>query len=362
MKKTLIIAGMATLTLFACKKDDSTETINEDLKTTEQRALNDFVDIVAVPQYNDLALKADALNSAVVALNASPTEANLSTAKKAWIDMRAIWEQCEGFLFGPVDEDEYDPSMDTWPTDYVAMDSLLASSFAFNQTNIQNVTLSLRGFHPVEYILFGDEDAPRAASSLTARQKEYMVSLSADLQANCHALSNSWAVTGGNYAGLVKTAGYGSAKYASRREVFTTIADGLVAICEEVGTGKMQDPLGVTVAEADPKLVESPYSGNSVKDFKNNIIGLENVYLSRYNIKTGRSLSDVVKANNQALDNKIRSQITTAINSFDNITMSFGKAIVGQRQQIQQTQAALATLSATLDGELRAYILQYVKD
>ncbi len=361
MKKTLIFACLAALTLNACKKNDSTNTA-EDFNATEQKALNDFVDVVAIPQYTELALKADALNAAVIALNAHATEANLTAAKNSWIDMRAVWEQCEGFLFGPVEDDYYDPGMDTWPTDYVQMDSLLASSFIFNQTNVENVTLSLRGFHPVEYVLFGDESNARTATALTARQKQYMVSLAADLQANCHALNNSWALTGSNYGSLVKAAGYGSTKYKTRRELFLAMADGLVTICEEVGTGKMQDPLGVNVADANAQLVESPYSGNSVADFKNNIIGLENVYLTHYGANTGRSLSDVVKANNQSLDNKIRTQIKAAISSFDKITVTYGKAIIQQRPQIQQTQAALATLQATLEGGLRDYINQFIKD
>ncbi len=365
MKKTLLIAGLATVTLFACKKnDDNNGTTNttEDFKTTEQKSLNDFVDVVALPQYTDLALKADALNSAVVALNANATENNLTTAKNAWKDMRGVWEQCEGFLFGPVEDKEYDPNMDTWPTDYVQMDSLLNSNVALSQGTLQNITLSLRGFHPLEYILFGEPASPRTATGITARQKEYMVSLAFDLQTNCHALATNWAPSSDNYAGLVKTAGYGSSKYTSRREVFLAIADGLVGICGEVGTGKMQDPLGATAADANAQLVESPYSGNSVADFKNNIIGLENVYITRYGGKNGRSVSDVVKANNQALDNKIRTQISTAISSFDNITLTYGVAITQQRTQIQATQSALATLEATLDVDLRSYINQYVKD
>ena len=59
-----------------------------------------------------------------------------------------IWEQCEGFLFGPVEDNDYDPNMDSWPTDYVQMDSLLASNSNLSVANIQNLTLSLRDTIP----------------------------------------------------------------------------------------------------------------------------------------------------------------------------------------------------------------------
>lgn len=356
MKKIILAAGLLSLTLYACKRSDNA-TPNGDFATTKQQALTDFVDVVAIPQYADLAQKAVALHSRIIALNTNSNQSSLDAAKSAWLDMRKVWEQCEGFIFGPVDEDNYDPNMDTWPTDFVEMDSLMNTTYPLTTANLENIALSLRGFHPIEYILFGDH-GNRTPANLTTRQKEYMVSLAADLEANCKALSDSWATTGGKYGDLVKTAGNGSSKYASRREMFLTLADGLITICEEVGKGKMEDPF----ISQDPKTVESPYSGNSVADFRDNIVGLENVYLCRYNSKTGKSLSNVVAANNQALDNKIRGQITAAIHSFDNITKPYEEAIFLQGNQIRQTQAALAALEKSLNEDLKSYIQQYIKD
>ena len=95
--------------------------------------------------------------------------------------MRETWEQCEGFLFGPVEDNDYDPNMDTWPTDYTQMDSLLASTNPLEVSDIQNLTLSLRGYHPIEYIIFGDHGS-RKAADITARQKKYMISFANKLK------------------------------------------------------------------------------------------------------------------------------------------------------------------------------------
>ena len=98
-----------------------------------------------------------ALDASINTLSASPTDASLTNARTAWKTIRTTWEQCEGFLFGPVEDNEYDPRMDTWPTDYVEMDSLLAHSTSIHETDIENNTtvLSLRGMHPIEYHSFG---------------------------------------------------------------------------------------------------------------------------------------------------------------------------------------------------------------
>jgi hypothetical protein len=190
-----------------------------------------------------------------------------------------------------------------------------------------------------------------------------MVSLAADILANCNGLRDSWLASGGNYGNLVKTAGQSSnQKYKSRSEMFLAIADGIIGICEEVSEGKMEEPKGATLAFAAPELVESPYSGNSTADFKNNIIGLENIYLGKFDGKNGTSLSSIVSAQNIALNNKIKSQISLAISSFDNITVYYEDAIYSQRPQIEQVQAQLDILKTTLEDELRPYLIQYIKD
>ena len=58
------------------------------------------------------------------------TDANLTAAQTSWKNLRNVWEQCEGYLFGPVEDNEYDPQMDTWPTDANEFDSLLSSNNA----------------------------------------------------------------------------------------------------------------------------------------------------------------------------------------------------------------------------------------
>lgn len=354
MKKT-IIAFAGVLAFSACNKSESIDTTT-DFNTLKTEVLSDFTTHVAVASYKDLNDGAINLYNSLQALNANATEANLLAARQSWKDMRAVWEQCEGFLFGPVEDNNYDPNMDTWPTDYVQMDSLLASSQSLALTDIQNITLSLRGFHPIEYIIFGNH-GNRTAASLTARQKTYMISLAEDLKNNCSALYTSWISNPVNFANEVKTAGAGSTVFATKKEAYFAIAEAMIGICEEVGEGKMKEPFD----GMDPSTVESPYSGNSLIDFKNNIIGLQNVYLGRYKTD-GKGLNDLVAAKNKALDQKLQNQMIAAINSFDNITVTYEEAIISQRVQAQQVMQTLGVLKTTLDGELKPFILQYITD
>lgn len=321
---------------------------------TEQTVLNDFADNIAVPQYADLQAAALDLNTKITALNTDATDANIEAARTSWKSLRTVWEQCEGFLFGPVEDNEYDPQMDTWPTDANQFDSLLNSSNNLDLSDIENLPYSLRGFHPIEYLIFG-VNGNKTAAELTDRQKKYMVSATADVVNICNSLYASWTEGSTAFSQQLKTAGNGSTVYESRQEAFNAIVGALQGICEEVGDGKMKDPY---VAQ-DPNIVESPYSNNSTTDFKNNIIGLQTVYLGR-NGSTG--ISNLVSERNKSLDTKIRSQIAAAISSFDNITIPFEEAIINQRTQVQQTMTALNTLEETIEEELMPFIIQYVQD
>lgn len=364
MKKYALIAlsgaALFTATLTGCKSDPSPEP-EVDFNALKTQVLTDFVGVVGNPLYADFKVKATTLNTAVQALAADATPANLEAARTAWKAVRVIWEQSEGFLVGPVDYDNYDPYMDTWPTDINEMETLLASSQALNVDFLAGLTdpeseneLTLRGFHPLEYMLWG-AGGNRQASTLSARDKEYMVALAADVLNNVTNLQ-----TNGNtfFTNELMKPGTTGSRYESKHDALETLANALIDICVEVGEGKMADPYNLE----DSTKTESPYSHNSIADFKNNITGARNVYLCSYGTAQGKSLSDLVKVNNAALDQEIRQKFEVAINSFDGITTTFEQAIYIQRNQVQNTLNALASLKESIDGKLVPYIQQYVKD
>ncbi len=345
---------ITSISIISCNKADTIDPGETDFKTLEQTVITDFVNNIALGSYLKLSAAAANLNGSVETLNTESSDANLVNAQDAWKKMRHIWEQCESFLFGPVEDNDYDPQMDTWPTDYVQMDSLLASTNPLGIHDISNLTLSLRGFHPVEYIVFG-ENRNRKHNEIDSRQKKYVLSLANDLLNSCNALYLSWSSAPENFAEEVLSAGNGSNRYGSKREVFMAMAGGLIDICTEVGEEKMREPFETR----DPAIVESPYSGNSVADFKNNITGIQNVYMG---VNGGKGLKDMVAAKNKSLDNLLQTKITAAINSFDNITVDYEDAIVTQRVQIQQTMSALASLKETLENDFVPFIMTNVND
>ncbi|HEY2722161.1 MAG TPA: imelysin family protein [Chitinophagaceae bacterium] len=357
MKKNIFILFISFIVLafsFSCNKAPDTNT-NGNSGTIEETVIKDFANNVALAQYSNLTDAAVSLNGSIVALTSTSNEQNLQGAQASWKNIRHVWEQCEGFLFGPIEDNDYDPNTDTWPTDYTQLDSLLASSNNLSVSDVANLPQSLRGYHPLEYVIFGHGDG-RTPAELTPRLMTYASSLAGDiLYNNVQPLYQSWASTPTNFAQQVIAAGNGSTKFTKRQDLFLAIVGAMSDICNEVGAEKMYDPY----INTDSTITESPYSGNTLSDFKDNIIGLQNVYMG---LNGGAGIKDLVASKNKNLDNQIQSQITAAVNSFDNITETYEKAIYTQRVQVQSVMTQLNNLKELLDNDLANFIRQYVLD
>lgn len=367
MKKSILLLSIGVIiagTVFnSCKKTETTS--NSDYETMQQNVLTDFVNVLGKPMYAQFLEEATTLNSTVHDLANNPTTENQQKAKDAWRAVRTNWEQCEGFLIGPVEDDNYDPFMDTWPTDHSAMQFLLngttplTAAFLTGYDNPEDASqLTLRGFHPLEFLLWGTTGNRDA--NYTQREKEYMVALADDLLNNITALQKSWTPQGANFGNEIINAGTSSSRYTSKKDILKVLVAGLSDICGEVADGKMLTPFNPF---PDSTITESPYSHNSLADFRNNIQGAFNVYKCSFNNQNGNSISNLVAVNNKTLDADIKNKFTVALNSFDGLNnITFEQAVYAQRSQVQTILNAINALKETLDSQLSAHIEQFVKD
>jgi putative iron-regulated protein len=338
----------------SCHKANDTGTPTTDFTTLEGQVITDFTNDVVLSQYSGLLNSSLSLQTSVGNLVTSTNSTNQDLAKADWKNIRVVWEQSEGFLLGPVESNDYDPNTDTWPTDYVQMDSLLASSNTLTTNDVKNLGQSLRGYHPLEYMLWG-KGGSKTPADFTPRQKLYMSSLIDDIRSNnVQPLYNDW-FGAPDFKSQVLNAGKGSTEFSSRQALFLNIISAMSDICGEVGDSKMKEPF----LARDSTITESPYSSNTLADFRNNIIGLQNVYMG---LNGGKGIHDLVAAKQADLDQQIQTKISGAIKSFDQITERYEQAIFDQRIQVQNTMDLLASLSAMLDGDLADFIKANVKD
>ena len=341
MKKYIIyFASVIFISLSACKKDKKDD---PSPAPSSDSVLVDFASVLAKPNYGDLKNKAAFLNEAIDSLNSNPNSVTLAAAQQAWRDVRIPWEMAEGYLIGPAVDYEYDPSTDSWPVNTTDLDSLLNSTNPLELSDIDQLQFTLKGYHAIEYILFG-VGGTRTAAELNARKLKYVVSLSESVFNITSDLVSSWDV----YAVDLSTAGIGSSRYSTRKAAFLEIVGAMQGICNEVANNKMETPL----VNLDSTGVESQYAHNATIDFINNIIGIENAYFCRYNGVYGKSIHDMVHSINAQLDNQIQNQITASINALQTlyaVEPNYGLAIFNQQGQIFTVQHTIRDLKNQLD-------------
>lgn len=390
MKKNLFLLSLAMMgltTFTACsssdddnKKEDETSEIT--IQDSEYDAIiNQYVDNVVLPTYNDLKTKNSALYQAVVAFGDAPSNANFQAICDAWLVAREPWESSEAFLFGPVADYGLDPNMDSWPLDQEAIVNMLTSqqwndmkwTGDYNEDDeaiaaAQNV----RGFHTLEFLAFRDgkartlNDAATDGEAANAVYNESNATAWAQYMRNtaqllvddvtllCDAWNNGYATTFKNHNG---------GDFTSGLSCIEQLIDGCIDIAGEVGDAKIGDPYDLYVSGKTNEAlyaVESWYSWHSRDDYTNNIYSIRNAYYGSLDgsINTN-SLSKLVAKYNPTLDTDVKNAIDAAAKAIQAIPQPFRNNI--NSKEAAAAMDACAELSDILENELKPFLQNHTK-
>ena len=387
MKKNLFITGLAIMGLFAmtsCSNDDDDKKDNSEVTIQDSEydaIINQYVDAVVLPTYNDLKAKNTALYNSVVAFGNNPSDANFQAVCNAWLTAREPWESSEAFLFGPVADYGLDPNMDSWPLDQEAIVNLLQSQ-QWNEMEWTGdydedddaiaAAQNVRGFHTLEFLAFKNgkartlndaaEDGEAAnavynASNATA-WAQYMRNTAQLLVDDVTLLCDSW---NNGYAATFKS--HNGGDFTSGLSCIEQIIDGCIDIAGEVGDAKIGEPYDLYVSGKTTEAlyaVESWYSWHSRDDYTNNIYSIRNAYYGSLNgsVHTN-SLSTLVKKYNADLDTKVKNAIADAANAIQAIPQPFRNNI--NSREAATAMEACSALSDVLENELKPFLTNHTK-
>ncbi|HZV68006.1 MAG TPA: imelysin family protein [Saprospiraceae bacterium] len=342
-KSFFIFISLLTVAVFTSCKD---EPVNPEKNYTAQ--LENIGNDVILKTYEELFIKTQALANTLAGLESNPTSQALDASRQAWRDSRVPWEQSEGFLFGPVDQQGIDPAIDSWPVNETDLDAVLNGPQPLTKTYIDGLDGTLKGFHTIEYLLFG-VDGNKFVGDFTARQFEYLSACSESLLGSTQQLYDSWKPTGGNFIQNITQAGKaGLSIYPSQKSALQEIMNGMITIADEVANGKINDPF----TQQNVTLEESRFSANSKQDFADNIRSIKNAYTGNYFNTDGTGISQIIREKNPTLDTSVKQQIDDAIAAILAIQGTFTSAIFNAPQSVQDAQTKVRDLQQTLEGEV----------
>jgi putative iron-regulated protein len=320
--------------------------------------------------YADTLAAAQDLRRAVAAFTAEPSAERLEAARRAWLQAREWYGQTEAFRFygGPID-DASGPEgrLNAWPMDESFVDSVKGkpNGGLINDRRfaISKKTLSAQnerggeeniatGWHAIEFLLWGQDGNERGPGDRSHedfidgqapnadRRRQYL-NVAADLLIDDLAyLARAWAGAEGRA---------GKANYRVRFErggieSVRKIIVGLGSLSRGELGGERTD---VAMNTRDQEDEQSCFSDNTHRDIVANALGIENVWLGRYQRRDGStlqgaSLRDLVAARDEALAARTTAQMATSVAAAQAIHPPFDQEINGGadgqgRQRVQAT-------------------------
>ena len=347
--KTLLLSAamLASASFISCKEENNATVDDEKAAQVAEQ----FVDHTVAPTYTALASKTEQLANQLAALRLNATDAGIEAACQTFLDAREQWEKSEAFLFGAAGDFGIDPHIDSWPLDEDAFRTLMYESPAMiaaldgedgDVVAGERLGNALLGFHGLEYILFVDGHAKRAAD-ITENEWIYAAAVAGDLRNRCYQLEVGWlgdkapqshvdklnelemayTVAGGNYSygENMKNAGRPGSTYASRIAAMMAIVQGCSDIADEVGSSKIY----AAWHGEDITYIESPYSQKSIIDFYNNILSIRNAYMGGVEGQRdeAKSLHSFVKSHDASIDGHVTTAIETALQKINAMPAPF---------------------------------------
>lgn len=296
---------------------------------------------IALATYQDSLTTAQALDTAIDALIAKPSEATLSAAKAAWIAARAPYQQTEVYRFGNAIVDDWEGKVNAWPLDEGLIDYVDASYGAESDENglytvnvIANASLTVNGesvdassitpaliadilheaeeveanvasgYHAIEFLLWGqdlngteagagsrpatDFDTANCTGGNCDRRAEYLKAASDLLLTDLEDMVGHWQASG-----------------AARAVLLDDEQAGLAAILTGMGSLSYGELAGERMKLGlllnDPEEEHDCFADNTHNSHYFDQVGIRNIYHGHYkrldgSVVEGASIGDLVAA------------------------------------------------------------------
>ncbi|SFC39494.1 putative iron-regulated protein [Algibacter lectus] len=330
-----------TLTLFvaSCSSDDDGGDTSESIE--KSAVIENYAKLV-YQSYLDSYTGAVSLQTAVDVFIETPTDANFTAAKTAWLSARDIYGQTEAYreCNGPIDTENEawsvgnEGQLNAWPIDESYIDYVASGTEAYagsftsiisdTSVTIDEATLASlneettdksisTGWHAIEFLLWGQdntlpsEDLPgqREYTDYTTaddadRRADYLQAATDLLVSDLNALTTTWAPNG-TYRTVFEALDEDVALKQFINGAFFIAGDELSSerIIAPVDSTDGIDGLG----QEDE---HSCFSDNTHKDIWANAQGVYNVVFGAYGNVSGDSFYDLVKEKDAAQAEKLK--------------------------------------------------------
>lgn len=349
----LSLAALVVVVFAGCSNDPGATA------SDAKPVLVDLTNGVILPTYRAADAAAESLRAAAKALEAAPSASTLGSAQGAWRAARKVWHQTEAFRFGPVKTLNISSAIDFWPARLETIEGVIAGADPITPASFEALGSNTKGFMALEALLFDSAagDAAVLAKLTTApnaARRLLYVTIAADhLKGKTAELVAAWEPAGGNFAREVTEAGSGAALFPSGKSAVDQLVNSAVFAADLVTGTKIAKPYGAkSGGNPLPDQEESPRSDNSIADMLDTLDGVRSIYTGAYAGADGKGISDLVRAKNAGLDDRMLAAFDDAKAKVTAIPPPFRTAITAQRPAVDAAYQATRTLKNTMATEV----------
>jgi putative iron-regulated protein len=328
--------------------------------TTSAAVLKHYAEL-AHAKYEDSLTTAQALDKAIDALIAKPSDETLKAARAAWIAARVPYQQTEVYRFGNPMVDDWEGKVNAWPLDeglidyvdssygkesdenalytanIIANPKIKVNGKTLDTTKINAKTLrSLHeageieanvatGYHAIEFLLWGqdlhgtgagagersytDYDKANCTNGNCDRRGQYLKAASALLVSDLKDMVTAWAPKGKATKNVE----------ANGKKGLTAILTGMGSLSYGELAGERMK-LGLLLH--DPEEEHDCFSDNTYASHLNDAIGIRSAYTGEYTRvdgtrMTGPSLSELVAAKDAGLDTEMKGKLDATLTAMN---------------------------------------------
>jgi putative iron-regulated protein len=381
MRPSFRLAGIAVMaaacvSLFGCARkapDDPRRPVVEN-----------YANLV-LATYEDCLSSLRALDAAVDAFLAAPSDATLATARQRWREARIPYSRSEAFRFyaGPIDrEGGPEGQINGWPLDENHIDAVVIEKYGAapglniigNPERFPTITPELiaeqneaggekniaSGYHAIEFLLWGQDfnTPPESAGqrsfqdyvsngdvgSVNARRGAYLKAAMTLLIRDVESVAGEWREPAAG------TQNYRSALVSG--DVYTGLKRMLTGIITLAEVEMASERMNVPMLSGDQEEEQSCFSDTSTEDLRSNAAGIDSVYFGRYESPTGKrisgpSLAELVRAADPRVADETEARLTRTRETLQAVRSPFDREIQPDNKDGQaRVQAVIDSLHA----------------
>ena len=395
LKRLLLPAAVAAAILSPLSPVTAVQASAATTIEASAASVNQHYADIAEAVYADSLAAAQQLQQAIEQLLDQPNEANLEAARQAWIAARVPYQQSEVYRFGNAIVDDWEGKVNAWPLDEGLIDYVDAGRYGtesdfnawYSANIIANPALNIggkqvdastidktllaetlheidgveanvaTGYHAIEFLLWGqdlngtkpgagnrpasDFDTQNCSNGHCERRRAYLKAATELLIDDLADMANHWKPGGEARKQLMAKGEQGA---------LATITTGMGSLSYGELAGE-RTKLGLMLH--DPEEEHDCFSDNTHWSHYYDALGIRNAYLGEYSridgseVK-GPSLSDLTRAVDPALDQKMRDHL--------NATQAAAQAMVDAAEQGETFDVLIAAGNTEGNAKVQAFV------